>query len=198
LESTSLVGRWESHKTSKGGIGHVLDFKQDGSYISSVSVLVNLKYRVEGNTLHIVELDNANQTTEPGTKFRIEGDKLISTLADGSEQVAVRVQPAENGTDSIVGAWSYTHYAGGTAYERYTVDNKLAFRLPMTSSVGCYLPDQKMGVVLMAPLNGKETTTNVHVDGMRLELKEEGKDPFIYDKSPWGEWYSLGGNEQKK
>ena len=198
LNTTTLVGRWESHNTSKGGIGHVIDFQEDGSYVSSVTVLVNLKYLIEGDSIRVVDPGNPNQLAEPGVKFRIDGDRLIRKQADGPESVAVRVQPAEPGTSGIVGAWSYPHYAGGTAYERYTSDNRLLFRLSMTKSIGCYIPNDAIGEVRLAPLNDEETTAKVHVDSMKMQLVESGREPTRYDKSPWGRWYVLGSVEKNR
>ena len=37
-----LVGLWESRETSKGGIGHTVEFRPDGTYVEAPTVLVDL------------------------------------------------------------------------------------------------------------------------------------------------------------
>jgi hypothetical protein len=77
-KTQTLVGLWESRETSKGGIGHTVEFRQDGTFVEATTVMVNFTYHVSGDRL---TLDEA-----PGdsVKFRIEGDTFLQTQADGS------------------------------------------------------------------------------------------------------------------
>ena len=49
--SVSIVGRWRSLETSKGGIGAVYDFRSDGSVDFSYGAIVEMQWRVENNQL---------------------------------------------------------------------------------------------------------------------------------------------------
>src|SRR2546423_11704209 len=40
--SAVLVGRWEAQRVSKGGVGHVMDFRNDGSFVQSTAVTLHL------------------------------------------------------------------------------------------------------------------------------------------------------------
>ena len=45
----SLIGRWRSVETSKGGIGAVYHFHADGTVDFSPGAIVDMPYRVEGD-----------------------------------------------------------------------------------------------------------------------------------------------------
>ena len=49
----ALVGKWEGHNVSKGGIGNVFEFRADGSFVQTVTVIVNLNYAISGDQLMI-------------------------------------------------------------------------------------------------------------------------------------------------
>jgi hypothetical protein len=47
----TVIGRWRSLETSKGGIGGMFVFREDGTLEFSPGAVVEAKYRVEGNRL---------------------------------------------------------------------------------------------------------------------------------------------------
>src|ERR1039457_6007895 len=47
----TVIGRWRSLETSKGGIGGMFVFREDGTLEFSPGAVVETKYRVEGNRL---------------------------------------------------------------------------------------------------------------------------------------------------
>jgi hypothetical protein len=47
----TVIGRWRSLETSKGGIGGMFIFREDGTLEFSPGAVVEMKYRVEGNRL---------------------------------------------------------------------------------------------------------------------------------------------------
>jgi hypothetical protein len=49
--STKLLGRWRSLETSKGGVGAMFEFRKDGVVDYSPGVVVEMKYRIEGDQL---------------------------------------------------------------------------------------------------------------------------------------------------
>lgn len=51
----ALVGFWETERTSKGGIGHTFEFKEDGSYLEAVTVIVDQKYHYDNGKLSIFD-----------------------------------------------------------------------------------------------------------------------------------------------
>ena len=49
--AASLIGRWRSVETSKGGIGAVYEFRADGTIDFSPCAIVDMPYRLEGDQL---------------------------------------------------------------------------------------------------------------------------------------------------
>ena len=49
--AASLIGRWRSTETSKGGIGAVYQFRADGTFDFSPGAIVDMPYRMEGDQL---------------------------------------------------------------------------------------------------------------------------------------------------
>jgi hypothetical protein len=176
-----LVGLWESRETSKGGIGHAVEFQADGTYVEAPTVIVELPYQVSGDRLIL--------KGAPETRFEIQGDTLTQTRPDGSRIRKERLGKAVEGSPAIVGVWRYRHDTGVTAFERYTPDGRLLLRLPMTSSTGCYriqgdsLSFNKSG--------GKETALSIEMKPGELVLKERGKPGTAYSRAADGPWYDL-------
>ena len=104
-----LVGLWESRETSKGGIGHAVEFRPDGTYAEAPTVIVELPYQVSGDRLILKE--------GPETRFEIQGDTLTQTRPDGSRVRKERLGKAVEGSPAIVGVWRYRHDTGVTAFE---------------------------------------------------------------------------------
>jgi hypothetical protein len=189
-QSTQLVGLWESKERSNGGIGHTVEFRPDGSYVEATSVLVDMYYRVSAGRLTISEKPIVDvDTTAAGDSFpiKIEGDTLTQQQPAGPRLRKERVGHAEPGKDPIVGIWRFRHPTGGTAYERYTPDGQIYFRMPMTSSVGCYKLDGQKLALTRAKEGGVDGT--FEMKGEDLVLNFAGKDPGTYTKEPAGPWY---------
>jgi len=94
--TSDLIGLWESQHTSKGGIGHTLEFRPDGTFVEATTVMIDSIYRIAGD--HLL-LGGAPEAAARDSTFRIEGDTLIQGGLDGS---AVRK------SRSATSAWSAT------------------------------------------------------------------------------------------
>src|SRR5215216_3217659 len=95
-EGQELVGFWETRATSKGGIGHTLEFRPDGTFVEAATVMVSSLYRVSGDRLFIAEV--TGDRVEDGLKFRIEGGTLLQTMLNGSTVKKERVGKSEEGS----------------------------------------------------------------------------------------------------
>ena len=178
-----LAGLWESRETSKGGIGHTVEFRPDGTYVEAATVIVNFTYQVSGDRLTIHEVKG----DQGAVRIEIQGDTLIQTQPDGSTLKKERLGKAEEGSPAIVGAWRYRHPTGVTAYERYTPDGRMLFRLPMTSTAGCYKVEG--GRLSFIKDGGKETTLSMEMKSGELILKSPGKPGAVYGRAEGGPWY---------
>src|SRR4051812_13001858 len=133
-----LAGFWESRNTSKGGIGHTLELRKDGTFVEATTVIVDSTYHVSGDRLLLDAMSEDQTIARDGVEFRVEGDLLIAKAPDGPEVRKQRVGKAEPGSPPIVGIWRFRHDTGAIAYEKYGADGRVSLRLPLASSTGCY------------------------------------------------------------
>jgi len=186
--NSDLVGLWESEQVSKGGIGHTLEFKSDGSYVEAITVIVDMRYRFDNGKLAVFEPQSSPDTIkDSGAEVIFEGNGHVLKGADGSTVRKERLGNIQStGTLPIVGAWRYRHYTGGIAFERYTPDGVMQFRLPMTSSTGCYTIEKDHINIIQ---NNKKTTIPFKLSGGHLALENMNKPPSRYHREPAGAWY---------
>jgi hypothetical protein len=184
--SQDLIGLWESRDVSRGGIGHTIEFRHHGTYVEAPTVIINSTYRVSGDQLFV---DTPGAPREQ-SKIRIEGDTLTQTLHDGSSLPKVRVGQAETGSSPIVGTWRYGAMLGTGAFEKYTADGRMLFRLPLRSSTGCYQIEGDR-LLLSKPISGETAFTFNLPAGGELILKSSSRNPksYPYKKSEDGLWY---------
>lgn len=187
-EATDLVGLWESGKTSQGGIGQTLEFRADGTFVEATTVIVDAYYRIVGDRLVVGEQPpGAEPDTGKASRIRIEGDQLIQTGPDGAEVHKERVGRPEEGQPAIVGVWQYRHYTGAIAFERFTAEGRMNFRLPMVSSVGRYVP-QADGLLLTRP-NRPKVKVTARLRGDELSLSGSDGRTTEYQRVKAGAWY---------
>lgn len=130
------LGAWVSD-TSNGGIGVILRLEPGGTASQAWCVIVDFDYRIAGDVLTRSEpagRRGARGEAKPiATTVRWEGATLILSSGDASQRME-RVAPPSAGAPetSIVGVWSYKHYTGATAYERYDDQGHCQLRIPMS------------------------------------------------------------------
>jgi hypothetical protein len=171
---SAVVGFWESESTSRGGIGQTIELKASGELLSSTAVMVDQVYRTADGKLFIAG---------SGAPFKVTKDVLVQTDDKGDEIRKERVGGQAAGKDPLVGAWRYRHYTGAVAFERYTEDGRLLFRLPMTSEHGCY---RATSDALSLDIAGRTSTAQYTVVGTRLTLRSaDGKTHAYRRAEPW-------------
>ncbi len=179
------VGFWESATTSRGGIGSNIEFNQDGSYSSSMAVLVDLAYDIKAGTLYTAKDKGKPVSYEHGNTIIVKPDGYQLVNDDGTINHRKRIEVSEQ--HSIVGYFSYTHYTGATAFERFTVDKVLHLRIPLNSNHGCYSLEQNK--ITLKPRNSTDTTKgDLIITNGTLELKRDNKS-YRYNNVPEGAWY---------
>jgi hypothetical protein len=171
---TAVGGFWESESTSRGGIGQTIELKASGELLSSMTIMVDEVYRTADGKLFVAG---------SGAPFTVTNDRLVQTDGKGDEIRKERVGGQAAGKDPIVGAWRYRHYTGAIAFERYTEDGRLLFRLPMTSENGCY---RATGDSLSLDIAGRTSTAQYTVVGTRLTLRSADGKTYAYRRAePW-------------
>jgi hypothetical protein len=178
-DSRELAGFWESRQTSKGGIGHTLELRPDGTYVEAATVMVSSSYQLSGDRLILEEV--------PETRIKIQGDTLTQTGQDGSTLRKERVGKAGEGSPAIVGVWRYRHYTGATAFEKYTEDGRLLLRIPLAGSTGCYTVTGGRLSMTSPGRGSKEIPFESQAD--ELVLHGPGKEATTYARETAGAWY---------
>ena len=170
----SIAGFWESERTSRGGIGQTIELKASGELTSSMTVMVDQVYRTADGKLYIAE---------SGAPFTVTKDVLVQTDDKDDEIRKERVGSQAPGREPLVGAWRYRHDTGAIAFERYTEDGRLFFRLPMTSEHGCYRATSDS---LSLDIAGRTSTAQYTVAGTTLTLRStDGKTHAYRRAEPW-------------
>jgi hypothetical protein len=185
--NTNVVGFWESERTSKGGIGHTFEFQKDGSYLEAVSVIVDQKYRYENGKLTIFDPQEQTNNNEITSDVNLDLMTLTVKGPDGSTLRKDRADVPSSNKPSIIGVWRYRHYTGGIAYERFTSDGIFQFRLPMTSSTGCYAIEGDQLIVIKN--NKEKISTKYRIHDSKLEIENKSKAPTVYRLEKYGPWY---------
>ena len=99
----SLVGRWRSIETSKGGIGAMYQFHADGTVDFSPGAVVEMPYRVEGDQL----IFPPATTTGPEQKSAIAfvGDHQLRVTAGGGTEEYRRQGAVQDPANRLLGEW---------------------------------------------------------------------------------------------
>lgn len=182
--NNELVGLWESTSTSKGGIGNNIEFRIDGSYVAAVTVLVDLRYEVKNGKLYTGKNTGEPVSFEAGAEIKVDNSVLILIGQNGEKEVRNRISPRR--ANSVVGKYKYRHYTGAIAYEQFTADGLLQFRLPMQSTRGCYLVSGNE-VKVTSP-NQESKTLQYKLSAGQLVLVDQ-KNPSTYKHVKDGAWY---------
>lgn len=181
----ALVGLWETATPGVGGAGHTLEFRADGTMISAFAIVLQFAYSFDRGTLFTADNATALAAEVEGPRIEIEGNVLVLTDAKGGSVRKERVGPVEDPGRPIVGVWRYRHDRGPMAYERYTADGQLSFRMPLSSNHGCYT---LTGGTLTVDVDAKPAKFTPRLEGDALELKREGHPSSHYRRAP-SVWY---------
>jgi hypothetical protein len=106
LVRSQLIGQWVALHRSKEGIASMWEFRPDDTLTMSPGAVVDLRYRLAGDTLTLSPLDG--DPPSPVFKVRFEGDRLYQRKPDQADEVTlVRVKPGRPGDAPIIGQWKF-------------------------------------------------------------------------------------------
>jgi hypothetical protein len=114
-----LIGVWESPDTTKGGLGAIYEFREDGGLMAGMGALVNSTYDPKDPNLQ---------------QFMMQPDD--KSPADDDRPQKIMDGPV--GSASYVGVWKFRHYTGGLAYQQLTADGRIMLRVPFPMPWGRY------------------------------------------------------------
>jgi hypothetical protein len=159
-ESADLVGRWRSVETSKGGIGAMYDFFQDGTVRFSPGAIVPMQYRLEGNRLTTYPVD--------GPSFQVSwtDDAHMRLAAGGGAEDYVRLGSTPDSANKLLGEWTGKRNMEGhvvAVHWIFRADSTALFMIRFTTTQGRYELRQGQLVATFGAqsgLNGPVTLAN--------------------------------------
>jgi len=190
--SPMLVGMWENHEISKGGIGSAIEFRSDGSVVQAITVIVNSTYAISGDQFMVSTTPGEKPSPDTAIHFKANATKFIRYAPNGVEIPADRIGSPVAGVSSIVGSWRYRHATGATTYEHYTPDGRLALRVPMpnTTKIGCYTVNAvKRTTTIQWP--NTISTLQFEISGGEIKLTRTDGKSWNSSRSEWGSWYDI-------
>ena len=156
-QNTDVAGLWLGESRSRGGLGHWLDLRTDGTAQYGFGALVEFTYVWQDSSLALTPAGKTELM--PPVEMQITGDTAVrrqppppnapprntlppdqrAMLDRMSQPLAMRrVGGAVPGAPLIVGTWTYEHYTGATAYERFTPGGSMILLVEMQARRGTY------------------------------------------------------------
>lgn len=168
----AVVGRWEAVARSHGGIGQVVEFQTDGTMVHWIAAMVDGTYTFDGTRLvESIRDGGTAPATDATFETRFEGSELIrrDPRSGAESRMTKQGAPGPQGP-SLVGVWSFTHEAGGTASMMFTADGRMIFRLPIRADRGRW---SVAGDRLTMGLRPPGASFKVELQGDRLTLTDD-------------------------
>ena len=137
--STSIVGRWRSLETTKGGIGNVYEFRSDGTVDGSLGAVVEMPWRIENNQLILPPETNGG--AERKTNLKWLGDNKLNLVSEAAVIELARVGDRANADNPILGEWIENRKIEGRNFEAHYLfypDGKLLLIMPFVTEHGSY------------------------------------------------------------
>jgi hypothetical protein len=176
-----LVGVWESTARSKGGIGQVLEFLPDGTMSTHMTVLVDLRYRVEKD--QVVLGDGGEGETLPLGTFKAD---TWTIDVQGISIEKRRIGTATPGAPAIVGTWASDREGMDMkSYERYGADGWLRLRVLLPGDRAGSYERKEDRLTLTADGASVSHTFTIKGDRLRLVTDDEEGEYRYAGKTAW-------------
>ena len=137
--SGSIVGRWRSVETSKGGLGAIVEFRSDGTADFSPGAVVEGPWRIENGQLILPPA--TDRGAERKTNLKWLGDNKLRLEDEASVIELTRVGDRVDVRNPIVGEWIENRdMAGRNLVAHWLVYNggKMLFVMPFAIHHGSY------------------------------------------------------------
>jgi hypothetical protein len=154
----SLIGYWLPAKISNGRMGQILEYRNDGTVVSYLTIMRDYNYTLEGNKLTLKATNEGESKQE--LLVNLKGDELTMKPLEKKDEGRTLKRfenHASSKAEGIMGVWVYNDPTtkGKAEYYVFTDDGFLHYRLPMPGS----------------------TVSRYVVKGNMLEISQEGMDP---------------------
>jgi hypothetical protein len=137
--SASVVGRWRSLETSKGGIGAIIELRSDGTVDFSPGAVVEMPWRIENNQLVLPPETDGGVERKANLKW--VGDSKLSLVSEAAVIELARVGDRADPGNPILGEWIESREMAGRKLEAhylFYMGGKLLFLMPFATQYGSY------------------------------------------------------------
>jgi hypothetical protein len=138
--SASIVGRWRSLETTKGGIGQACEFRSDGTADFSLGAVVEMPWRIENNQLILPPATVSGAEQKLALKW-LGLNKLHLATGDPGGAELTRVGDRTDAGNPIFGEWLENREMAGRKFEGhwfFYVGGKGLFLMPAVTQHGHY------------------------------------------------------------
>jgi hypothetical protein len=176
-EADGPIGHWVAEHPSAGGIGSWWDFRAGGTFVVYQGAMVTSPITRSGDT---ITLPPATVNGTPANiKFRVEGDTLHLISPAGADVAYNRVGTAPSASDTLLGKWrpappqtpsndpktAALERSNANALYVFSADNTESVRIPFTAHRGTW--DAKAHTF---QLQGDAGVYRFHLSYGKLEL----------------------------
>lgn len=172
-----LVGTWTSVARGKGGVATVVEFRGDGSFVSSYDTILDSTYKIQGEQLVLSTTDaRSGQSSADFAEAHVDGDTLVLKAPwDGTEYTMQRTGPRPRAGTPIVGKWISGAAGPHPAYAEFSSDGKLSFRQRLKSAAGKYSVSRDSLTLSFEGLPAQEGTFKIEGDSLILTPRNGAK-----------------------
>ncbi len=183
-----IIGKWVQTERTKGDLGGIFIFYEDGKSTVIFGAIVESKYIIEGDNLIEIYQGNRSKNETIKYSFLVDNENLTIKKLDSRhpkdcnvELKMDRINGSKEIHKSIIGKWTYEHCTGGKALVQYTTDGRKLLCVPMVYETGHYILEDENLTIKME--NGRSYTRQVKIEKEKLTLlKTKDKKEEIYDR----------------
>ena len=177
--AAALLGRWRSLDNSQGAIGALFEFREAGALDYSPGSVVELRYRIEGDTL--VLPPEIRSGAEQRLKMEWLSDDRVRLSAKGTMSIVLVRRSAKPGDQkSILGEFSGQQEMGGRVVDAvylFGPDGKVVLLMPFVKTHGTYTVDGSKIRMEVTDRWTAEGTFKVDGDTLTLSIVDPKKGP---------------------
>jgi hypothetical protein len=162
--SASIVGRWRSLETSKGGIGAIIEFRSDGTVDFSPGAVVETSWRIENNQLILPSATTGGAEQKYTLKWLSDNQLNLGMETYIQELARVGARADVGNPDvgnPIVGEWIESREMAGHKLEvhwLFYLGGKLLFLMPFTTQHATYtISGTALHIVMPGPKTESKT-----------------------------------------
>jgi hypothetical protein len=170
VAAIDVTGLWSAAIRTRGGLGNQMTFTETEA-TSTFGALVDFKCEISGNTIKVTSLESRDPSPGMTQEFKIEGDTLTMTLADGTPQIMTRVGAPHRDAHPIVGDWTFPHQTGVPAVQRFSGKGTMQLSVPFQTLKGPYRIEGETMHIQFA--GAPAVAVTVQREGNRLTTRDD-------------------------